>query len=49
MLVILKTLFYFDNKLIKPLTKDALFLQHTLLKPLIASLTVIINLFTSLI
>jgi len=47
MLVILKTLFYFDNKSTKLLTKDVLLLHHILHKLSIASLTAIINLFIS--
>jgi len=47
MLAILKTPFYFDNKLTKLLTKDVLTLQHILLRLLTAFLIVTINLFTS--
>ena len=49
MLVISKTLFYFDNKSTKLLTKDVLLLHYILHKLSIASLTTIINLFISLI
>jgi len=49
MLTILKTSFYFDNKLTKLLTKDVLTLQHILLRLLTVFLIIIINLSTSII
>src|ERR1043165_5865980 len=49
MLAILKTPFYFDNKLTKQLTKDVLTLQHTLLRLLTVFSIVTTNLFTLLI